>query len=203
MTITTSSAERGPPYRWMLKALSARKLRLNTSCLMSSEHDDALLSCLRSFLLQQRRSLVMVYLPPYSASVEIVKALGSVHTLREYGWFYIRQYSPPVESGMCFDWTPTAFPALSQINFVAPLDSATKIVAKSTRSLLQEPSTALNTQVQLTSFTKAIGTSFVQIQSIELCLFSGVREASLCIELDGIRPRLHCKSLTHLSLSHN
>lgn len=86
----------------VLRGLDARRLSLTRFELNARIINDEALQTLGDFLYRQK-DLQKVVLPPFSATVEVVKALGSLPMMKTYELFsgtYVR----PDDTGMCFNW---------------------------------------------------------------------------------------------------
>ncbi|KAG9000335.1 hypothetical protein FRB93_012729 [Tulasnella sp. JGI-2019a] len=193
----------------LLNDLTQRNLSLVKFVLSADDSNLDYTPNLSAFLRSQKR-LVTASLPPFSATKEVVNALGELPSLKKYTGWSVVKYRMPVESGMCFSWEPGTFKILEDLAFHAhSLVDASRTLQGAHRSLrsLQLTCRPSFTNDGLLSLTSTLASVHHSLNKIALNLFAinimNVSDPSgNSISLCYILPLLQCRGLSSVRLSH-
>ncbi|KAG8865999.1 hypothetical protein FRB97_004289, partial [Tulasnella sp. 331] len=120
-----------------LELLAPKQISLSRLGLTMWTYGQDFLNRLPAVLDNQPR-LAWVSLPPYSATLQVVKALGRLPVLEEYLASFYEEYQNPVELlGRRVDWEKGAFPALRRLTLYTSLADASFVMAKPHQPRLQ------------------------------------------------------------------
>ncbi|KAG8870411.1 hypothetical protein FRB97_009800 [Tulasnella sp. 331] len=112
-----------------LELLTLRQISLSFLELRMSSHDQTFLYKLSTVLASQTR-LVQVGLPPYSATRQVVRALGRLPSLEEYFATFFDENQSVMDFGKEFDWELDTFPVLKRVTLYTSLTDATSLMAR-------------------------------------------------------------------------
>ncbi|KAG8854563.1 hypothetical protein FRB96_007433 [Tulasnella sp. 330] len=189
----------------LLHGLAARKPSLSEFTLITKQNDTALSAALGRFL-QRQTCLIKVWLPPYSASSEVIKGLSASPALEEWACSSLKEYHAPVTAGMQFQWAADMFVALRSLVLYTPLSSTFKITSETSRPRITRLVLVMGTlsdRDQLIALTKSLPKSFNNLERITLCFFSGPAGTGICIDFGAIQNLLECRGLIELQIRHN
>lgn len=149
----------------VLKTLSSRPLSLTRFSLAMDEPDEELFAGLVTFFTPQV-NLVVVEIPPFSATQDIVRVLGRLGQLKQWkGFSLVGKHQVPTPGGMLFDWESDMFCALEELHLCASLPDASEIFKKTGG----RPITALaitsrtpSSQAELRHFATTIATALTE-----------------------------------------
>ncbi|KAG8876409.1 hypothetical protein FRB97_004183 [Tulasnella sp. 331] len=142
-----------------------------------------------STFLGSQTALIEARLPPFSATVGLVSALGRLPSLKAYsGWSLVDYQEDGPQGSKCFKWEPGTFEVLEELSFHAwpsLLDAA--VVLEHLRTL-----------------TSVLATVHCNLTSITLAFFAGADayEQLDSLDFNHIRPLLQCKALSILRIGH-
>ncbi|KAG8996390.1 hypothetical protein FRB94_008370 [Tulasnella sp. JGI-2019a] len=186
----------------VLSVLEPRGIRLSELWMGLRTPSQAFLDRLAPVIASQK-DLIRVGLPPYTATREVVKALGQLPLLEDYESWGFAEYQAPLQLGMDFEWEDGSFSSLKTLAFSTSLAVATEIMTSihqprlhqlsfETRELCQHP--------QLRDLCSSISNAQSSITTLNLELFAEAVSPgpTRAIPFDAIRPLLQCAALTQL-----
>ncbi|KAG8869163.1 hypothetical protein FRB98_002810, partial [Tulasnella sp. 332] len=188
-----------------LELLAPRQISLSRLGLTMWTYGQDFLNRLPAVLDNQPR-LAWVSLPPYSATLQVVKALGRLPVLEEYLASFYEEYQNPVELlGMRVDWEKGAFPALRRLTLYTSLADASFVMAKPHQPRLQHLTLANrdafhNSDVY--ALCLSLSTNQFNITTLYLFIYydSKNEAARGPMPFDLFRPLLQCRGLAEFRL---
>ncbi|KAG8881803.1 hypothetical protein FRB98_004115 [Tulasnella sp. 332] len=163
-----------------------------------------------STFLGSQTALIEARLPPFSATVGLVSALGRLPSLKAYsGWSLVDYQEDGPQGSKCFKWEPGTFEVLEELSFHAwpsLLDAAVVLehVRQSKLCSIYLTHRAVWFDHQLRTLTSVLATVHCNLTSITLAFFAGadVYEQLDSLDFNHIRPLLQCKALSILRIGH-
>ncbi|KAG8853052.1 hypothetical protein FRB96_008430 [Tulasnella sp. 330] len=188
-----------------LELLEPRQIYLSFLELRMSSHDQTFLYKLSTVLASQTR-LVRVGLPPYSATRQVVRALGRLPGLEEYFATFFDENQSVRDFGKEFDWELDKFPVLKRVTLYTSLADATSLMARPhqprlNRFTLSSRETFLDSNVY--DFCSTLSRNQSSITRLNLLIYP-VPQSELTtgppMSFGLFHPLLHCRGLTELRL---
>ncbi|KAG8991370.1 hypothetical protein FRB93_002832 [Tulasnella sp. JGI-2019a] len=191
----------------LLRTLEPRQVFLSHLDLALPQYDQTLLISL-PLTLSHQTQLVTVTLPSYSATRDVVAALGRLPHLKEYAIWDFLAYQMPLEAGATFEWPLGSFVSLEKLSFIAPLTDASEIMGKEHQSRLRSLEIACRTPAQhhqLQSLSTKLSASLPHLTSLSLFLYSEtfVPNTPEGLRFHSLHPLLQCRALSILVVGHN
>ncbi|KAG8869405.1 hypothetical protein FRB98_002571, partial [Tulasnella sp. 332] len=187
----------------ILKYLAQRNILLTQLEIAMAEHTQTFLEVLSEVLANQRR-LIRVRLPYYTASRQVVAALGELPSLENYGSWTFIEYQAPLERGMEFDWVEGAFTGLKTFGMITSVADAVKIMSRPHQPRLDDLrliSRDFFEPTHLHKLCSSLSTSQPSLTILYLSLYSRITGPDLSshtISFDLLRPLLSCTALREL-----